>query len=678
MARKKKVVAGVIGDTTYYFNEKGQIVDETGQAAPPAFAKAIAASGVEPPKQEEKPKKPEKQRRPAPTKTPNQVIRENVERQEEAIKESKPIETQAEKKSRLGRLIERVSGSGASREANQAKSPTSDVREKQPVGSRIGGFFNRIGNTADRAVRSVASGVLATEYMGLGFVPGMVGNILSGDNKPERGSRTRSAGEARAAKTLSTFSGTTSGMDQKEKGNVSVLSKLLDASEKQNEKLDDIVKALDRQNTSRIEDNRELKQQNEQIIRLLQAIAAQGGIAKGGSSTGGGGLGALGLGGLLTSLLGGGRTLLKAGATGIKMAYSAAKLGVKGTIGAAKMLGRGAMAGAGLAAGGIKSLFTGGGAVAREAGEAAAETGAKVAGKAAAEAGVKAAGTTAAEAGAEAAAKGPGKAAEKIIAKEGAEAAAETGAKAGGKGAIKAAVAKVIGPKVGKVVAKSIPFVGALAGLGFGIARAMEGDFKGAAAEVAGGTASIFPGVGTAASIATDVGLLARDVYKEAYGIFPEDDPKSGERLDEVKKEVMNYIDENVKGKQTETSVPGPSAPGSTPSGSAPGTVNTPGATTPGSPPVEGGNVSVPVSQVSPSLNTAAGFNAGSVQMALNTNAPAPPMIVNNNNITNSASAGGGGGGGAPGRTSGPAPTVPVQSHIDRALYGDLYGAGIP
>jgi len=669
MARKKKAVAGVIGDTTYYFNEKGQIVDETGQPAPPAFAKAIAASGVEPPKQEEKPQKPARQRRQAPAKTPNEVVREQVARQEEAVKESKPVETAEQKKSRLGRLIERVSGAGRGNEPSQARTSADNVRESQPVGSRFGSFLSRTTGSVARGSKNLASGVLSTEYMGLGFVPGIIENFLSG-GKGDKPARTTSAGQQRAAKALSTFSGTTSGMESKKEGSVSVLSKLLDASEKQNEKLDDIVKALDRQNTSRIEDSREIKQQNEQIIRLLQAIASQGGMARGGPGAGGGGLGlgALGLGGLLSSLLGGGRTLLKAGATGLKIAASAAKLGVKGTIGAAKLLGRGAVAGAGLAAGGIKSLFSGGaGTAAKEAGEAVAETGAKAAGKAAA------------ETGAEAAAKGTAKAAEKIIAKEGTEAAAETGAKAAGKGGLKAIVAKVIGPRVGKVVAKSVPFVGALAGLGFGIARAMEGDFKGAAAEVAGGTASIFPGVGTAASIATDVGLLARDVYKEAYGIFPEDDPKSSERLEEVKKEVMNYIDENVKGKQSESSVPGPTPSGSsgTPAGATPGGT-TPGATVPQGTAPAGQGTTVPVSQVAPSLNTAAGFNQGSMQMALNTNAPAPPMIVNNNNITNSASAGGGGGGGAPGRTSGPAPTAPVQSHIDRALYGDLYGAGIP
>lgn len=44
---KKKVVAGVFGNTTYYFNEKGNIVDDRGQDAPVAIANALKA-GITP------------------------------------------------------------------------------------------------------------------------------------------------------------------------------------------------------------------------------------------------------------------------------------------------------------------------------------------------------------------------------------------------------------------------------------------------------------------------------------------------------------------------------------------------------------------------------------------------------------------------------------------------------
>ena len=38
----------------------------------------------------------------------------------------------------------------------------------------------------------------------------------------------------------------------------------------------------------------------------------------------------------------------------------------------------------------------------------------------------------------------------------------------------------------------------------------------------------------------------------------------------------------------------------------------------------------------------------------------------------------GGGGSKTENRTSGAAPTAPVQSHMDRALYGSTFGAGVP
>lgn len=53
----------------------------------------------------------------------------------------------------------------------------------------------------------------------------------------------------------------------------------------------------------------------------------------------------------------------------------------------------------------------------------------------------------------------------------------------------------------------------------------------------------------------------------------------------------------------------------------------------------------------------------------------ATPTIVNN--INNNMSQGGGGSK-TENRTSGAAPTAPVQSHMDRALYGSTFGAGVP
>ena len=88
-----------------------------------------------------------------------------------------------------------------------------------------------------------------------------------------------------------------------------------------------------------------------------------------------------------------------------------------------------------------------------------------------------------------------------------AAAGAETGVKEG---------AKVAGKFGAKSLIKKIPLIGALAGLGFGASRAMDGDWTGAGMEVASGVAGIVPGIGTAASLGIDGALLARDM-----GVMP-------------------------------------------------------------------------------------------------------------------------------------------------------------
>lgn len=90
---------------------------------------------------------------------------------------------------------------------------------------------------------------------------------------------------------------------------------------------------------------------------------------------------------------------------------------------------------------------------------------------------------------------------------------AKQGGKIGGKN-----IAKLGGKALGKSLLKKIPIVGALAGIGFGLQRAMKGDFAGAALELASGAASTIPGLGTAASVAIDAGLVARDVGKIKSG----------------------------------------------------------------------------------------------------------------------------------------------------------------
>ena len=108
-------------------------------------------------------------------------------------------------------------------------------------------------------------------------------------------------------------------------------------------------------------------------------------------------------------------------------------------------------------------------------------------------------------------------------------AAKEAGAKAAQSAATKAAASAGVklGAKTGlKSLIKKIPIIGAIAGLGFGLSRLLDGDIGGAAAEVASGAASIIPGTGTAASIAIDTGLAARD-YKNATQIPNMDIPEN-------------------------------------------------------------------------------------------------------------------------------------------------------
>lgn len=105
----------------------------------------------------------------------------------------------------------------------------------------------------------------------------------------------------------------------------------------------------------------------------------------------------------------------------------------------------------------------------------------------------------------------------KVVYGAAAEAALKSGtgtlAKAGGKSLAKTAT-KTAGKSVGKSLLKKIPGVGLLAGLAFAGQKLMEGDLAGAGLEALSGAASLIPGVGTAASLAIDAGIAARDISR--------------------------------------------------------------------------------------------------------------------------------------------------------------------
>lgn len=72
--------------------------------------------------------------------------------------------------------------------------------------------------------------------------------------------------------------------------------------------------------------------------------------------------------------------------------------------------------------------------------------------------------------------------------------------------------AKTGAKAAGKSLLKKIPVIGLGAGALFAAQRMMSGDRTGAGMELASGAASMIPGIGTAASLAMDAAIMARDV----------------------------------------------------------------------------------------------------------------------------------------------------------------------
>lgn len=95
----------------------------------------------------------------------------------------------------------------------------------------------------------------------------------------------------------------------------------------------------------------------------------------------------------------------------------------------------------------------------------------------------------------------------------GAKPAAAAAAESAGKIAAKEG-AEAAGKGLGKTFIKKIPGVSLLTGIAFGGLRAAQGDFLGAAGEVASGAAATVPGWGTAISLGIDAALLGRDVKR--------------------------------------------------------------------------------------------------------------------------------------------------------------------
>tara|TARA_B100000035_G_scaffold47698_1_gene36369 strand:- start:389 stop:2428 length:2040 start_codon:yes stop_codon:yes gene_type:complete len=116
----------------------------------------------------------------------------------------------------------------------------------------------------------------------------------------------------------------------------------------------------------------------------------------------------------------------------------------------------------------------------------------------------------------------------------GAKKGAQKGVQKGAQKATSKAATKAAGKGIGKGLLKKLPLVGLGLGAAFALERAAGGDMVGALGELASGAAAMVPGWGTAASVAIDAGLIARDIDKSN-----KNDKKVEEKLDEKRKKLL-------------------------------------------------------------------------------------------------------------------------------------------
>jgi hypothetical protein len=468
---------------------------------------------------------------------------------------------------------------------------------------------------------------------------------------------------------------------------IGISNNILSAIQENNSSLQDVSAAIDRLAQ---QDEVSVRQTDDLLKQLNTSILASGkGGAPGAPAAPGGG-GLAGLLGMLTQLMDGFKLLRGALDVTVKGLFKLSELVVKGLSTLGELLGKGFSA--------LKGLFTKGGAeVATTVGaEAATATGTELAEKGAVEAAEKTAAPVAAEAATAVGEKGAVTATEsaaELAAKGGTELAAKGGTEVAEKAA--GSVAGVAAKGIGSTVLDAIPILGDVAmgvmqgyesgSVGEGIAAGL-GSFGGRLVGGAAGATvgSAVPIVGTAAggfvgevggSIAGAEGAAAG--YRSLVNWFTGGDKKetSSSGVDSIiADDLINRLDtmhtagvinDNLYNKakddikngnidfaqklvmQAENSV----APTS--------------------------NITADMSGINVTPNSSAiPFSQQSNQIALQNATPSQaPVIINNNNTNNT---GGGSSSPPPPRRSGAVSTSPQSSHIDRALYGDLYGAGIP
>lgn len=114
------------------------------------------------------------------------------------------------------------------------------------------------------------------------------------------------------------------------------------------------------------------------------------------------------------------------------------------------------------------------------------------------------------------------------------------------------AAEKIAAKAAGKSLLKKIPGVGLITGLGLGAQRALSGDLKGAALEVASGIAGTVPGIGTAGSLAIDAALAARDMSADTGQAVTNASAKTSATLDSIKSDTSTIV-RTLGGKPTTT-----------------------------------------------------------------------------------------------------------------------------
>ena len=127
-------------------------------------------------------------------------------------------------------------------------------------------------------------------------------------------------------------------------------------------------------------------------------------------------------------------------------------------------------------------------------------------------------------------------------------------------------IKELIKNKAGKLAGKVIPGLGIALGLwdvGERLLRSPP-DYTGAAISTGSGAASIFPGIGTGVAIAGFASNMARDVYNDAYGVYPEQDDEKdeeGRTVPDKFKEIYDGIIEEISGSKNIKPIPSEARP---------------------------------------------------------------------------------------------------------------------